>query len=65
MMVKLELTEPERALLLEVLKDRLGTVREEIYHSTTFEFTEQLKEKEKALRQLIDKLEKAAQSEGG
>jgi predicted translin family RNA/ssDNA-binding protein len=56
-MVKLELTDEEQALLLEELKDRLGTIREEIYHSNTYEFTSELKRKQAVLRNLIEKIE--------
>jgi hypothetical protein len=61
--MRLELTSEEVALLLEELKERLGTIREEVYHSNTYDFTEQLKRKESLLRTLIDKLEGASQAE--
>lgn len=56
-MVRLELTDEEGTLLLEELKERLGTLREEIYHSDTYEFTEELKRKQAVLRSLIEKVE--------
>ncbi|MCS6806412.1 MAG: hypothetical protein RMM98_06960 [Acidobacteriota bacterium] len=56
-MVRLELTVEEATLLLEELKERLGTLREEIYHSDTYEFTEELKRKQTVLRNLIEKVE--------
>lgn len=56
-MVRLELTDEEGTLLLEELKERLGTLREEIYHSDTYEFTEELKRKQTVLRSLIEKVE--------
>lgn len=62
-MMRLELTEPEQTLLLEELKDRLGTIREEIYHSETYDFTEELRRKEAVLRGLIEKIETASRAE--
>jgi len=48
--MRLEITGEEMALLLEELNDRRGTIRQEVYHSTTYEFTEQLKRKEAILK---------------
>ena len=53
----LELTDAEREFLLDTLKDRLGTLRQQIHHSMTSTFTDQLKETEILMRGLIDKVE--------
>jgi len=52
----LELNEEERDILLGVLKEELGTVREEVYHADTAEFKDSLKKKEELLRALIGRL---------
>ena len=52
----IQLTQKERDYLVEVLKDRLGTQREGIYHSETAAFKDEMKQEEQTLRQLIDKL---------
>lgn len=56
----LELSDPERELLLEILRDRLGTLREQVYHSTTSTFTEELKQKRELLKEIINRLETEA-----
>ncbi len=53
---RLELTEAERDALLEVLKDRLGTMREQVHHSDTTTFREELKAEAGLLQVLIAKL---------
>jgi hypothetical protein len=53
------LSEGERELLLGILHDRLGTLREQIYHSTTSTFSDQLKEMESTLKALIVRLDAA------
>jgi len=53
----LELTDAEREFLLEILRDRLGTLREQVYHSSTSKFTDKLKELENLLRGIIQKVE--------
>jgi hypothetical protein len=63
--MQLELTSEELSLLWDELHDRLGTIREEIYHSDTYEFTEELKRKEEVLKGLIGKVEAARQAEQG
>lgn len=54
--MKIELTPEERSLALGILEDRLGTLREQIYHSTTTEFTAMLKQKKHVLESVIAKL---------
>ena len=53
----LELTNAERVFLLEILNDRLGTLREQVYHSSTSKFTDELKGFEVLLRGIIEKIE--------
>lgn len=55
--MSLELTESEREFLLEILQDRLGSLREQVHHSRTSTFTDQLKAKEELLRRLIEKVQ--------
>ena len=60
----LELTEAERELALNVLKNRMGDLRQEIRHSTVSTFTTQLKAMQDLLAGIIEKLElDAAESE--
>lgn len=58
--MNLEVTEAERELLLNVLRERLGELREQVYHSTTSTFTQQLKKTEADIIDMIGKLEAAA-----
>jgi hypothetical protein len=58
----LELTAAEREFLLEILKDRLGSLKEQVHHSRTSTFTDQLKEKEVVLVGMIAKAEAAGSS---
>ena len=51
-----ELTSEDRQYLVGILTERLGTQREGIYHSDTAKFKDEMKEEEKAIRSLIDKL---------
>jgi hypothetical protein len=57
--MKLEFADEELALLEEELRARLGTLREEIYHSDVFEFTKGLKHKESLIKGMIEKVESA------
>jgi hypothetical protein len=50
-----ELTQNERDVLLEVLKERLGELREQVYHASTPLFKDELKEREAVIRRLIAK----------
>jgi hypothetical protein len=58
--MNLELTTAERDLLLETLHERLGEIREQIHHSMTSGFTDQLKQAEQTARDLLAKLEATA-----
>ena len=53
----LEVTEGERDVLLGILHERLGELRQEERHSRVPSFTEELKSHEKCVRELIEKLE--------
>jgi len=50
-----ELTKKEQNYLLDLLKERLGTQREQIYHTDTSTFKDEMKEEEAILRSLIVK----------
>lgn len=53
-----QLNPAETELLLEILSSRLGSMKEQIYHSTTSTFTDQLKERKAVLLGLIEKVER-------
>lgn len=55
--MKLELTAAECGLILHVLQNRLGELRQEVCHSTVSKFKDQLKESEELLKSAIHKLE--------
>lgn len=55
-----ELTAPERDVVLSVLEDELGRLKGEIYKTETWEYKEQLKERESLLTSAIDRLKAAA-----
>jgi tetrahydromethanopterin S-methyltransferase subunit B len=55
----LQLTEDERVLLSDVIGDALQSLREEIYHTDTFQIREQLKQRESLLDDLQRKLSPA------
>jgi len=54
--MKIEMTAPERDLLLTLLEDELGRLKGEIYKTETWEYKEQLKSREQTLTSLIDRL---------
>jgi hypothetical protein len=54
--MKIEMTAPERDLLLTLLEDELGRLKGEIYKTETWEYKEQLKSREQTLTLLIDRL---------
>jgi hypothetical protein len=58
--MKLELTKAELDLTIDVLQNRMGELRQEIYHTTVSHFKDQLKEMEVLLQGIIDKLESAS-----
>lgn len=55
--MNVELTAPERDLLLEILSDDLGRLKGEIYRTETFEYKEELKARERTLVGIIGRLE--------
>jgi hypothetical protein len=55
--MNVELTAPERDLLLEMLRDDLGHLKGEIYRTETFEYKEELKAREQTLVGIIGRLE--------
>ncbi len=60
MPISLELSPGERELLLELLKSRIGELRQEIHHSRVSTFTDQLKQSQTLINGLLAKLESAA-----
>ena len=61
--MNLELTNEEREFLLTVLRDRLGTLREQVHHATVSTFKDDLKAQEETFRTLIERLEAGEASE--
>ncbi len=55
--MNLDLTAPERDLLLEMLRNDLGRLKGEIYKTETFEYKEELKARERTLVGIIGRLE--------
>ncbi len=53
----LDLTEAEHLVLLDVLRERLGEMREQVYHADTASFKDDLKQREELIRQMIEKCE--------
>lgn len=51
--MQLTLTEAERDLLIEILRSRMGELREEIYHTTVSGYRDMLKAKEATLLGLL------------
>ena len=54
--MELTLTPPERDLLEGILKDALGSLREEVYHAEEARFKDDLKADEVVLRRILEKL---------
>ncbi len=54
--MELILTPAERDLLEGILEDALGSLREEVYHSETARFKDDLKADEVMLRGILNKL---------
>lgn len=54
--MELTLTSAERELLEGILKDALGSLREEVYHADEARFKDDLKADEALLRGILDKL---------
>ena len=58
-MAHIELTSEENSAVIEALNDRLGSLREQVYHSDTSHFKDGLKHQETVLRGAIAKHEAA------
>jgi hypothetical protein len=56
----LEVTDVERQVLLGLLQERLGELKQEERHSRVPSFTEELKTNEQCVRDLLGKLEAPA-----
>lgn len=54
--MNIELTDEERELASKILEERLGTLRQEIYHSTDTVFTGHLKATKAVLESLLAKI---------
>ncbi len=54
--MELILTPAERDLLEGILEDALGSLREEVYHSETARYKDDLKADEATLRVILNKL---------
>ena len=52
----LELTKPQFELVLHILENRLGELRQEIHHSTVSKFTDHLKGMETLLKAVIHEM---------
>jgi hypothetical protein len=53
----IELNEQERAILVDIVCENIGTLRQQIHHSDTFEFTQELKVRTAILNGLLSRLE--------
>jgi hypothetical protein len=54
--MQLTVTTQERALLEAILRDALGSVREEVYHTEEHRFKDDLKADEAAIRSLLTRV---------
>ena len=59
MPMTVQLSQAERELLLDILTNRIGDLRQEIHHSTVSTFTDQLKQTEVLMKELLAKIESA------
>ena len=50
------LTDDQRALLVSILQDTLGEVREEVYKSELSDYREEMRRKEELVRSLLSAL---------
>ena len=60
--MNLQLTEDERTLLADLVDDAISNIRDEIYHTETFQIRDQLKQREAVLDGLQQKLGAATTS---
>ena len=54
--MQLALTTKERALLEAILRDALGSLREEVYHAEEHSFKDDLKADETVIRSLLTRM---------
>lgn len=54
--MQLELSAEERDLLVDLLSERLGGLRAEIYRTEAFDFKQELKVREELLNALLERL---------
>jgi hypothetical protein len=59
-MFRLDLSDQEHEMLKELLRERLGTLREEIHHSETFYYRDELKKEKMVLYQLSVRVESSS-----
>lgn len=57
--MSIQFNQKELDLILEILRSRLGTLREEIYHAEAPAFKDDLKQKKEVLQAVIGKIEGA------
>jgi len=62
--VELSLSDEQQEMLVSVLQDTLGEVREEVYKAEVTDFRELLRRKEAVIRELLTKLGSPAASGG-
>jgi len=55
--MQLELTDAERQILAEILGNALGNLKDEIHHTETYDYKEQLKLREGTLIGLLGKVQ--------
>jgi hypothetical protein len=60
--MNVQLTEDERALLADLVDDAISNIRDEIYHTETFEIRDELRQREAVLDGLQQKLGAATTS---
>jgi hypothetical protein len=60
--MNLQLTEDERTLLADLVDDAISNIRDEVYHTETFQIRDELKQREALLDGLQQKLAAAAAS---
>jgi hypothetical protein len=56
-MLQMQLSTEEALLLREILESYLGDVRDEVHHTDSFEYRDELKHKEATLKKLLQQLQ--------
>lgn len=54
--MELALSEEERTVLAEILQEALPNLREEVYRTESFDYREQLKQREAVVKDLLTRL---------